>query len=177
MRYTTIIDISEYPAVYRNINTRLVYLHLVLKSGYHDDDRDVVSISLRRIASDLSLSLAAVRHAIAQLEKANLLTRQGPIWVVKKWIIEQPITKRARTQRQQKAISLAAERRIENERREQEDAIIRQRREQLAAQGKTQFMIYYEGLQKRAAAGDSEAAELVKKHAAMYNTHKASFKP
>lgn len=174
MRYTTIIDISEIPAVYRNINTRLVYLHLVLKSGYHDDDRDVVSISLRRIASDLNLSLAAVRHAIAQLEKANLLTRQGPIWVVKKWIIEQPISKRAKTQRQQKAIDLAAERRAEQEKRDREAAIERQRREQLQAQGKTSFMVYFEGLRKKAAAGDSEAAESVKRWQSTYDKQAAA---
>lgn len=172
MRYTTIIDITEYPAVYRNINTRLVYLHLTLRSGYHDDDRDMIMISIRRLAAETGLTVAAVRHALAQLSKANLIQRQGPIYSVKKWIIEQPISKRARTARQQKAIDLAAERRMEAEKREREAAIERQRREALAAQGKTSFMVFYEGLQKRAAAGDSEAADGVKKWKHVYDMHK-----
>ena len=74
MRYTTIIDISEIQPIYRNVNARLVYLHLVLKSGYHDNDRDLVSISLRRIAAEVGLTLSATRHAISQLEKAQLLS-------------------------------------------------------------------------------------------------------
>lgn len=163
MRYTTLIDISEIPPVYRNINARLVYLHLVLKSGYHDDDRDLVTMSLRRIAAETGLSLSAVRHAVAMLEKAHLLTRQGSFWMVKKWIIEQKISTRARTARQQKAIEIEAERRIENEKREREAAIEKQRREQLIAQGKTPFMVFYEGQQRKAAAGDLEAAERVKR--------------
>lgn len=160
------------PAIYRNINARLVYLHLVMKSGYHDNDRDLVTMSLRRIAAEVGLSLSAVRHAISQLEKAGLLSRQGPFWLVKKWIIEQKISTRARTARQQKAIEIEAERRIENEKREREAAIERQRREQIAAQGKTPFMIYYENLQRKASAGDMEAAELVNKHRTVYNEQK-----
>jgi DNA-binding transcriptional MerR regulator len=172
MRYTTIIDISEISPVYRNINARLVYLHLVLKSGYHDDDRDLVIKSLRRIAAETGLSLSAVRHAVAMLEKAHLLSRQGPFWLVKKWIIEQKITTRARTARQQKQIEIEAERRIENEKREREAAIAKARREQLEAQGKTPFMAFYEGLQKKAAAGDLEAAESMKRWASTYDKAK-----
>lgn len=172
MRYTTIIDISEIPAIYRNVNARLVYLHLVLKSGYHDNDRDLVRMSLRRIAAETGLSLSAIRHAVAQLERAQLLSRQGDIWFVKKWIIEQKISTRARTARQQKQIEIEAEKRRENEKREQEAAIERQRREQIAAQGKTSFMLFYESLEKKAAAGDLEAAESVKKYKSMYMQHK-----
>lgn len=170
MRYTTIIDITEIPAIYRNVNARLVYLHLVLKSGYHDDDRDLVTMSLRRIVAETGLSLSAVRHAVAMLEKAHLLSRQGPFWLVKKWIIEQKISTRARTARQQKQIEIEAERRIENEKREREAEIEKQRREALAAQGKTQFMLYVERLQKEAAAGNLEAAEALKRHEKAYNT-------
>lgn len=174
MRYTTIIDISEIPAIYRNVNARLVYLHLVLKSGYHDHDRDLVTMSLRRIAAETGLSLSAVRHAVSMLEKAHLLSRQGPFWLVKKWIIEQKISTRARTARQQKQIEIEAEKRRENEKREQEAEIERQRREQVAAQGKTSFMLFYESLEKKAAAGDLEAAESVKKYKSMYERHKKS---
>jgi hypothetical protein len=169
MRYTTLIDISEIPPVYRNVNARLVYLHLVLKAGYHDDDRDLVTMSLRRIAAETGLSLSAVRHAVSMLEKAHLLSRQGPFWLVKKWIIEQKISTRARTARQQKQIEIEAERRIENEKREREAEIEKQRREALAAQGKTQFMLYVERLQKEAAAGNLEAAESLKRHQKAYD--------
>lgn len=172
MRYTTIIDISEISPVYRNINARLVYLHLVLKSGYHDHDRDLVSMSLRRIAAETGLSLSAVRHAVSMLEKSNLLTRQGPFWFVKKWIIEQKISTRARTARQQKQIEIEAEKRRQDEKREREAEIEKQRREQIAAQGKTSFMLFYESLEKKAAAGDLEAAESVKKYKSMYMQHK-----
>lgn len=171
MRYTTIIDISEIQPIYRNVNARLVYLHLVLKSGYHDNDRDLVSISLRRIAAEAGLTLSATRHAIGQLEKAQLLTRQGSIWFVKKWILEQTITTRSKTEKQQRAIEAEAERRRENEKRDREAMIERQRRAQIFAQGKTSFMLYFEDLQKKAAAGDLEAAELVKKHQKTYNQH------
>lgn len=172
MRYTTIIDISEIPAIYRNINARIVYLHLVLKSGYHDNDRDLVRMSLRRIAAETGLSLSAIRHAVAQLERAQLLSRQGDIWFVKKWIIEQKISTRARTARQQKQIEIEAEKRRENEKREQEAEIEKQRREQIFAQGKTSFMLFYERLEKMAAAGDMEAAESVKRYKSMYLEHK-----
>lgn len=173
MRYTTIIDISDIPTIYRNINARLVYLHLVLKSGYHDDDRDLVAMSIRRIAAETGLTLSAIRHAIKQLERANLLSRQGEIWLVKKWIIEQKISTRARTARQQKQIEIEAERRRQNEIREREDAINRQRREQLLAQGKNSFIVFYEGLMQKAAAGDLEAAESMKKWKKMYDSQKA----
>lgn len=169
MRYTTIIDITDMPVIYRNVNARLVYLHLVLKSGYHDYDRDIVSLSFRRLSVDTGLSLSAIRHAISQLQKANLLTRQGNIWVVKKWIIEQKISTRARTARQQKQIEIEAERRREQEKREQEALIHKAQREKLEAEGKTPFMAFFERQQKLAAAGDPEAAESVRRNQKYYD--------
>lgn len=79
MRYTTLIDISEYPQLYRSSSVRLVYLHLVLKSGFHDDDRDLCAVSIRRLANDCGLTVAATRHALGLLEKAAMITRQGPL--------------------------------------------------------------------------------------------------
>lgn len=96
MRYTTIIDITEFPAVYKNHNARLLYLHLVLKSGYHDQDRDLVSMSLRSMAEQAGLTLSATRHAIGQLERAGLLTKEGDRWRAKKWFIENPPSPRPR---------------------------------------------------------------------------------
>ena len=88
MRYTTIIDISEIPSVYRNRNARIVYLHLALKSGYHDDDRDLIEISIRRLADASGLSVSATRHALRKLSEAGLITKQDNKMAVKKWIIQ-----------------------------------------------------------------------------------------
>lgn len=94
MRYTTVIDISEMPSIYRNHNARLVYLHMSLRSGYHDQDRDQASISIRNLADQVGISVSACRHALQQLQTAGLLTRIKETWHVKKWIIETPPTPR-----------------------------------------------------------------------------------
>lgn len=94
MRYTTLIDISELPDVYRNKNARLLYMHMVLKSGYHDQDRDLLDKSLRSLASEAGLTLSATRHAVAQLEQAGLLKKEQGSWRVKKWIIQEIPTPR-----------------------------------------------------------------------------------
>lgn len=86
MRYTTVIDISEIPDVYRNKNARLLYLHASLRCGYHDDDRDVLKTSIRMMAGSVGLTISATRHAIAVLERAGLLKRTTVGWTVTKWI-------------------------------------------------------------------------------------------
>lgn len=88
MRYTTIIDISENQAVYKNINARLIYLHMVLKSGYHADDKDMIYTSIRRVSQVLGITVSATRHALDQLESAKLISRINGGWIVKKWVIE-----------------------------------------------------------------------------------------
>lgn len=102
MRYTTVIDISEFPQVYRNHNARLVYLHLALKSGWHDADRDQIKTSIRRIAMEVGLTVSATRHALATLERDKLLTRSGDTWTVKKWIIQEIPTPRTQQKAQKK---------------------------------------------------------------------------
>lgn len=94
MRYTTVIDITELPRIYRNVNARLIYLHLVLRSGYHDADRDLCEISIRRLAQEVGLTLSATRHALAQLQHEQLLCKKGESWLVKKWIVQEPPTPR-----------------------------------------------------------------------------------
>ena len=128
MRYTTIIDISQMGEIYRNQNVRLVYLHLALRSGYHDDDRDLTYISLRRLAMEVGLTVSATRHAIRILTKAGLLKRQGRTWTVLKWVMTPEITSRQKTgkaarraaeaderERQQRAFELANRRRSAQE--------------------------------------------------------------
>ena len=100
MRYTTVIDITEISEVYKNPTARLLYLHMSLKAGYHDADRDLVKLSIRRLSADVGVTVSATRHALQQLERAGLLTREGELWRVKKWVEEQQITTRAKTKRE-----------------------------------------------------------------------------
>lgn len=172
MRYTTIIDISD-KSLYKNVAARLVYLHLALKAGWHDDDRDLVEISIRTLAVQTGITVSATRHALQQLQAAQLIAKQaGSLWYVRKWIQEQPVTPRAATKRQQQQIERAAERAKENERREREAAIEQLRREELQKIGKTSFMLWYESMQEKAAAGDLDAARAVKSHQATYDAHR-----
>lgn len=116
MRYTTVIDISEIPRVYKNHNARLIYLHLALKSGYHAEDRDRIRSSIRRIAAALGISVSATRHALAQLESEHLVTRIDGGWIVKKWVVESYPEKE--TVRKKTAAQEEKERQIEKERQE-----------------------------------------------------------
>lgn len=94
MRYTTVIDITELPSVYRNIHARLLYLHMALKAGYHDEDRDRLAISIRNLAYACGLSLSATRHALKVLQDAELIKREGATWYIKKWFADTPPTPR-----------------------------------------------------------------------------------
>ena len=94
MRYTTVIDISDMPEVYRNQAARLLYIHMALCAGYHDDDRDLVRQSLRVMAVRAGLTLSAVRHSLGLLQRAGLVSREGEAWRVKKWFVDTPPTPR-----------------------------------------------------------------------------------
>lgn len=94
MRYTTIIDLRDWPNIYKNQNTRLIYLHLVLASGYQDYNRDLAAISLRRLAEDCGITFAATRHALGLLEQAKLIKRTEKGIFVAKWLKEKAITPR-----------------------------------------------------------------------------------
>lgn len=86
MRYTTIIDITEFREVYRSISCRLVYLHLALKASYQDADRDEVTASIRSLEADTGLTMAAVRHAMKKLEACGLTKYLGASrWKITKW--------------------------------------------------------------------------------------------
>lgn len=88
------IDISDMPEVYRNQAARLLYIHMALCAGYHDDDRDLVRQSLRVMAVRAGLTLSAVRHALGLLQRAGLVSREGEAWRVKKWFVDTPPTPR-----------------------------------------------------------------------------------
>lgn len=145
MRYTTIIDISQMGEIYRNPNVRLVYLHLVLKSGYHDDDRDLTDISLRRLSMEAGLTVSATRHAIRMLQRAGLLKRQGRTWSVLKWVMTPEITSRPKTS---KAARQAAE--AEERERQQRAYEIKYRRRSAQEQDNDLIKTYEQYLQSQA---------------------------
>ena len=168
MRYTTVIDISEFPLVYKNLNARLVYFHLALRSGYHDDDRDVIEISIRRLASDSGVTISAARHALKILEKAKLIERFGEAWKIKKFVLTKEITPRVKSEKKLKQME---EQERENQRRAEERKRDDKTRAEIAAlrkQGKTPFMVYVEGLKAKAEQGDMEALEAFRRHSKRY---------
>lgn len=176
MRYTTIIDITEQPAVYRNINVRLLYLHLCLKCGYHDHDRDIYDRSLRSMAADTGLTLSAIRHALHILEQAQLVLKVGGVWQVRKYIQTAAPTPRPKTKRQQTERDISQERELANQERERQAEIERQRREQQHAAGTNDFILYYEQKIRDAAAGDLDAQRAVERHRAAYERMKSKTK-
>lgn len=164
MRYTTVIDIREFPQIYRNNNAKLVYLHLVLISGYHDEDRDQTPISIRQICYDTGLSLSAVRHSLKVLISAGLLTRSGITWTVKKFVLDKPISPRIRSEKKRTAAeNLERERIIKEEQSQREKEEKRKYQEEIKA-GKNPLKEMVKDLMKRAQNGDEEAAENLKRY-------------
>lgn len=86
MRYTTVIDITESRDVYRSHTARLVYLHMALRCGYHDDDRDIMTISIRSLAMDVGVTVSAARCALALLQRHGVITKEPTGWRVRKWV-------------------------------------------------------------------------------------------
>lgn len=158
MRYTTIIDIRELPAIYRNVNARLVYLHMVLASGYHDNDRDQTEISIRRISYETNLTISAVRHALGCLERAGLISRIGITWTVKKFVLETSITPRVRSEKKRREAENAARAKaIQEEQEQREKEETRKYREMRKHGDPLRDQVL--DLMKRADAGDTDALE------------------
>lgn len=109
MRYTTIIDIREFP-LYKNPACRTLYLHMVLASGYHETDMDQVTISIRGLATQTGLTVSAIRHALSVLMKAGLVRRQSGQLTVAKYVLKEGIPKRARSKKEQQLQQIARER-------------------------------------------------------------------
>ena len=164
MRYTTIIDIREFPQIYRNDHAKLVYLHLALISGYHDEDRDQTPISIRQICYDTGLSLSAVRHSLKVLISAGLLSRSGITWTVKKFVLDKPISPRIRSEKKRTAAeNLERERIIKEEQNQREKEEKRKYQEEIKA-GKNPLKEMVKGLMIRAENGDQEAIENLKRY-------------
>lgn len=157
------------PLLYRNINARLVYLHLALRSGYHDGDRDKITISVRRLAYEVGISVAATRHALKILANANLISYDARLITVTKWVLQDSVTPRIKTKKQAAAQQRAAQELEARERRHAErEAEDKRRTTTILKTGKTSFMVYYESLLERAKDGDVEAQHLAKIHAKTY---------
>lgn len=131
MRYTTIIDITEQGAVYRNIHCRLLYLHMVLRAGYHDDDRDIFKGSVRSTAAQVGITVSACRNALRQLMAAKLLEKVDNGWKVTKWVLTPTITARPKNQKEQ-SDRQAAGKIIENYERQVQEGLERRKREEQA---------------------------------------------
>lgn len=69
-KYIVISDISKYPC-YKNVNCRLIYLHIAcnVDTSVYDYCQ-----SYRGLAMELDMSVDAVRHAIKQLVRDGLIT-------------------------------------------------------------------------------------------------------
>lgn len=94
MRYTTVIDISENRRLYQSAPVRLVYLHLCLRAGYEDENRDLVKDSIRAIAADAGVTISAARHALQVLERHGYVKRSDGCTMVRHWLPAKNITPR-----------------------------------------------------------------------------------
>lgn len=94
MRYTTVIDVTEIADVWQNPNISRLYFYMALKCGYHDDDRDILRISLRNLAAQSSLTLSATRHALKVLENAKIVSKEKEAFRVTKFVLDKKPTSR-----------------------------------------------------------------------------------
>ena len=173
MRYTTIIDMTSTPELYKCVNARLVYLHLCLISGYHDYDRDIAHIGLRTLAAQVGITFSAVRHAIMLLERYHYIERSPLGWKVTKWLPSEQPTPRPKKAPKKESVSISAEREQSNLERERVADLQRQERERLHSQGKTSYMLFYESRLEQANNGDLEAAAWCEHNRKIYESQQA----
>ena len=69
-KYCTILDISQCNC-YKNINARLLYLHLACSV---DISTYTYATSIRRLSAESGLTVSATRHALCALEREGLIT-------------------------------------------------------------------------------------------------------
>ena len=112
MRYTTIIDIREAPALYRNANTRLIYLELVLGSSYQQDTKDRYQGSFRTLAARAGVTISAVRNSLKQLQSLGMVSPIEGGWIVKKWIEQPAIIPRRQRPKPEQPISLSEDQKV-----------------------------------------------------------------
>lgn len=139
MRYTTIIDIREAPALYRNANTRLIYLELVLGSSYQQETKDRYQGSFRTLAARVGVSISAVRNSLKQLQALGMVSPIEGGWIVKKWIEQPSIIPRRQRPKPEQPISLSEEQKSSAEQLNHERWL-----EKLRQQGIDEFIFRFE---------------------------------
>lgn len=165
MRYTTIIDLREWPHAYKSVGVRLLYLHFCLVSGYHAEDRDKCLHSYRQLAQDTGLTLSAVRHAVKQLDKLGLLKREGDKWVVTKFILPKEIPSRPRPTKATNGYSDDVYKTIYHEFSPEENKA-------LEADYKSQFMWVFEQIWRLHSSGDTTGDKYLKANWARYQAER-----
>lgn len=100
MRYTTVIDISEYPPLYNCLSARLIYFHLTLKAGWGERNQDYCRASIRSLQADLGLSFSAVRHGLNVLTKTAMIRKTNGGYLVRKFCTPTQPGQRAKTRRE-----------------------------------------------------------------------------
>lgn len=173
MRYTTIIDMTATPELYKCVNARLVYLHLCLIAGYHDYDRDIAHIGLRTLAEQVGITFSAVRHAVKLLERYRYIERSSLGWKVTKWLPSEQPTPRPKAAPKKAVQSISAEREQSNLERERAADQARQERERLHASGKSSWMQFYENRLALANGGDLEAAAWCEANRKIYESQQS----
>lgn len=157
------------PAVFRCRNAVWLYYFMSMKAGYHDDDRDILDMSLTQLANASGLTVSAVRHAIRVLVNAHLVKRDGQhAWTIRKWIQESTITPRRQNKRQERLVQKQLDEAAQQAQREAALEAERRKNEALWARGKSPFIVYCESLKEKAANGDDEAAATFKRNEAAY---------
>lgn len=111
MRYTTVIDISDQPSVWRSMNARQLYFYMALRAGWHNEDRDIVDLSIRSLAADCGLTVSATRCALALLQKHKLIEKIDSGWKVLKWICQDPPAPRMKPTSESKQTAKLVDRR------------------------------------------------------------------
>lgn len=139
MRYTTIIDIREAPALYRNANTRLIYLELVLGSSYQQETKDRYQGSFRTLATRAGVTISAVRNSLKQLQALGMVSPIEGGWIVKKWIEQPAIIPRRQRPKPEQLISLSEEQKASAEQLNHERWL-----EKLRQQGIDEFIFRFE---------------------------------
>lgn len=139
MRYTTIIDIREAPALYRNANTRLIYLELVLGSSYQQETKDRYQGSFRTLAVRAGVTISAVRNSLKQLQALGMVSPIEGGWIVKKWIEQPAIIPRRQRPKPEQPISLSEEQKSSAEQLNHERWL-----EKLRQQGIDEFIFRFE---------------------------------
>lgn len=149
MRYTTAIDLTETPRIWNNKNAARLYMWMAFKCGYHSEDRDKITISIRNLSAALKMSESAVRHSLRMLAREGLVLHCGSSdYVVTKFVEEKPIGKRQKkTTPGNNGVFAVLDEPTPNR-----------------TPTKNHYKEYIEDLEKRAKNGDRDAAVILARH-------------